>query len=234
MKRALQTAGCLALVLAVAGPTPAAPGEAGETRVADLGTVDLYRDGVSLAGTPRQAEVEEEFEASGRVTTRDREHAVVVIGEQDRIDLDENTSVAFHRQKSQQDVRPITEAEITGGGVWAFASRLLPHGLNIYTHARETKVGVKRTVLEVRVLDDRTTLIRVHDGESIVEGGGSGRRVPAGTQTLVRRGDKPLLPRSTSPFDPPLLLLSPEAGLEDPRLLDFVDPRVEPPKGEFP
>ena len=256
MRRALRPAGCFALLIAALAPVaPAAADEGGETLLADFirlddgviqeartdfrgGRIETGEDEQAIVRIGEQAAIHfrQNAKASLKIERSDQENQPKIT-----VDVDEGgiwVSVArllpdalniftFGREVKVGVKQTVLEVQVLGGD--------LDYPATVELGTLEAEFSEEIAEFSEEILPrDQTTVVRVLAGEATVEGGGRERRVPAGTETRVRRGKKPQLPRAISPFDPSILLLSSGAELEDPRLLDFIDPRIEPPKDGFP
>ncbi len=90
------------------------------------------------------------------------------------------------------------------------------------------------TSIRVEVTDDGQVIFQVIEGQMTVHAGRRERLLAAGMQTLVLPGRAALPPSPISRYEPTVLLHSPEElEVRDPPLLDLIDPRIDPPKGDF-
>lgn len=210
-----------ALLLAVAALAPGAPAGAQAKKV--IGEVAGLQPVVEeTSGEVRQLADDDEVHLADRIETRRQAWAELRIFPRTYLALGAETQVLLDEESLQA-----TRVHLNLGRLLVYLSERLVSGFTVVSRA--AKVTMTGTVVELRVADGGATEVRVYAGGAEVEGAGKTRRVPAGFKTLVQPGKPPLPPSPLSPQDVPELPRAIE--LEDPPLLDFVDPRVDDPKG---
>ncbi len=182
---------------------------------------------VELEGTVREVlrlnqqimETPEAVHSGDMIVTGRNAWAVIRLNGYGIMDLDSETSTAIPIRDDLED--PVLD--LRQGRVLVFMAQATRGTL--WIKAAAAVLGIRGTVVEVIVLSNKWSLIRVLEGEITIKGRVS--TVKEGDQILIKPDGKPLPPSPISHWDSVLQLRHPgDNKPEDPPLLDTVDPRI--------